>query len=161
LTTKAALDWRRSKIIELRSRGLSQVEIAQELQVSKSAITLDMQYLRKRAKDEITKYTTEHLPSQYQICLVALDSILKRTFDMIERSDDERIKLQAMELFKDTHTTKLELLSNATCIDNALEFIRSKQKQQHASSQEEKESIKATTDSTTITTTDEDKSAVF
>jgi hypothetical protein len=32
-----------------------------------------------------------------------------------------------MELFKDTHITKLELLSNATTIDSALNFIRSKQ----------------------------------
>lgn len=35
-----------------------------------------------------------------------------------------------MELFKDTHLVKLELLSNATTIDSALNYIRSKQQQQ-------------------------------
>jgi hypothetical protein len=35
-----------------------------------------------------------------------------------------------MELFKDTHLAKLELLSNATTIDSALHYIRSKQKEQ-------------------------------
>jgi hypothetical protein len=35
-----------------------------------------------------------------------------------------------MELFKDTHLVKLELLSNATTIDNALTYIRNKQQQQ-------------------------------
>jgi hypothetical protein len=35
-----------------------------------------------------------------------------------------------MELFKDTHLVKLELLSNATTIDSALNYIRSKQSQQ-------------------------------
>jgi hypothetical protein len=35
-----------------------------------------------------------------------------------------------MELFKDTHLVKLELLSNATTIDSALSYIRSKQQQQ-------------------------------
>jgi hypothetical protein len=35
-----------------------------------------------------------------------------------------------MELFKDTHLVKLELLSNATTIDSALNYIRNKQKQQ-------------------------------
>ena len=35
-----------------------------------------------------------------------------------------------MELFKDTHLVKLELLSNATTIDNALHYIRNKQQQQ-------------------------------
>ena len=34
-----------------------------------------------------------------------------------------------MELFKDTHLVKLELLSNATTIDSALQFIRTKQEQ--------------------------------
>jgi hypothetical protein len=34
-----------------------------------------------------------------------------------------------MELFKDTHLVKLELLSNATAIDSALNYIRSKQQQ--------------------------------
>jgi hypothetical protein len=36
-----------------------------------------------------------------------------------------------MELFKDTHLVKLELLSNATTIDNALNCIRSKQQERH------------------------------
>ena len=40
-------------------------------------------------------------------------------------------KLHAMELFKDTHLVKLELLFNATTIDSALNYIRSKQSQQH------------------------------
>ena len=48
----------------------------------------------------------------------------------METSDDNREKLQAMELFKDTHLVKLELLSNATTIDSALNYIRNKQQQQ-------------------------------
>ena len=36
-----------------------------------------------------------------------------------------------MELFKDTHLVKLELLSNATTIDSALNYIRNKQQEQH------------------------------
>jgi hypothetical protein len=35
-----------------------------------------------------------------------------------------------MELFKDTHLVKLKLLSNATTIDSALNYIRNKQQQQ-------------------------------
>src|SRR5919109_4377914 len=89
-----------------------------------------MQYLRKQAKQSIKEYVTEHLPEQYQICLTVLDTILKHAFDILETSDDNREKLQAMELFKDTHLVKLELLSNATTIDSALHYIRSKQQQE-------------------------------
>jgi hypothetical protein len=100
--------------------------------VSRASITSDIQYLHSQAKGTIKEYT-EHLPEQYQVCLTALDQIIKRAFEILETSDDNREKLQAMELFKDTHLIKLELLSNATTIDSALHYIRSKQhdEQQH------------------------------
>jgi hypothetical protein len=69
------------------------------------------------------------LPEQYQVYLCAFDTILKHAFEILETSDDNREKLQAMELFKDTHLVKLELLSNATTIDSALNYIRNKQQQ--------------------------------
>ena len=131
LTTKSEqLEWRRSKVIELRARGLSYMEIARELQVSKTVIGEDMQHLREHAKETIKEYVTEHLPEQYQVCLTALDTILKHAFEILQDSDNNREKLQAMEVFKDTHLVKLELLSNATTIDNALNHIRSKQQSQ-------------------------------
>ena len=89
-----------------------------------------MQYLRKQAKEAIKEYVTEHLPEQYQICLTALDTILKHSFEILQTSQDNREKLQAMELFKNTHLVKLELLSNATTIDSALNFIRNKQQEE-------------------------------
>ncbi|MFL6383374.1 MAG: hypothetical protein ACJ712_00195, partial [Nitrososphaeraceae archaeon] len=104
--------------------------IAHELQVSRASISSDIAYLRSQAKESIKEYVTEHLPEQYQVCLTALDAIIKRAFDILETSPDNKEKLQAMELFKDTHLVKLELLSNATTIDSALNYIRSKQEQQ-------------------------------
>jgi IS30 family transposase len=119
--------WRRSKIIELRGYGLSQTEIAKQLQVTDGTISLDMQYLREQAKASLKEYTTEALPMQYQICLSALDTVLQNAFVMMQKAEDNREKLHANELFKDTHLVKLELLSNATTIDLALEYVRSKQ----------------------------------
>jgi hypothetical protein len=106
---------------------LSYAEIARELKIPKTAVGEDMLYLRKRAKENIKEYVTEHLPEQYQVCLCALDTILKNAFVIMQKTEDNREKLAAMELFKDTHLVKLELLSNATTIDSALEYIRSKQ----------------------------------
>jgi hypothetical protein len=126
----AQIQWRRAKVVEMKARGLSQIEIARQLQVSDSAIGCDVQYLRQQAKETIKEYATDHLPEQYHICLVALDSIIKRASDIIETSEDNREKLQAMQMYRDTHQLKLELLSNATTIDSALNYIRSKQRQQ-------------------------------
>src|SRR5919199_6151519 len=92
----------------------------------------DIQYLRSQAKESIKEYTTEYLPEQYQVCLAALDTIIKRAFEISETSNDNREKLHAMQLYKDTHLVKLDLLSNATTIDSALNYIRSKpQEHQH------------------------------
>jgi len=130
--TKAdMLQWRRDKVIELRGIGLTYAEIAEKLQVSAAWIGTDVQYLREQAKENIKEYTTQHLPEQYQICLAALDVVLKNAFVIMAKSEDNREKLAAMELFKDTHLVKLELLSNATTIDHALEYVRSKQQLQH------------------------------
>ena len=68
-------------------------DIAHELQVSRTSITSDIAYIRNQAKESIKEYATDHLPEQYQVCLVALDSIIKRAFDLIETSDDNREKL--------------------------------------------------------------------
>jgi hypothetical protein len=110
------------------ARGMSQTEIAHELQVSRTLITSDIAYLRDQAKVTIEEYVTEHLLEQYHLCLCALDTILKHAYDILQGSDDNREKLQAMELFKDTHLVKLELLSNATTIDSALNYISKQQK---------------------------------
>jgi hypothetical protein len=130
LSTKSEqLEWRRSKVVEMRAGGMSQIEMARELQVSRASISSDIQYLGNKAKESIKEYVTEHLPEQYQVCLSALDTILKHAFQILQTSEDNREKLQAMELFKDTHLVKLELLSNATTIDSALNYIRNKQQQ--------------------------------
>ena len=112
-----------------------------------------MQYLRKQAKEAIKEYVTEHLPEQYQICLTALHTILKHSFEILQTSQDNREKLQAMELFKDTHLVKLELLSNATTIDSALNFIRNKQQEEQQKGIATDLAAATTTTNTTIATT--------
>ena len=96
LSTKSEqLEWHRSKVVEMRARGLSYAEIAQQLQVSRASIGSDVQYLREQAKGTIKEYAADHLPEQYQVCLTALDAIIKRAFDIIATSEDNREKPQA------------------------------------------------------------------
>ena len=85
MSTKSdQLEWRRSKVVEMRARGLSLGEIARELQVSRASISSDMQYLRSQAKESIREYVTEHLPEQYQVCLSALNTVLKHAFEILQ-----------------------------------------------------------------------------
>jgi transcriptional regulator len=95
LSTKSEqLEWRRSKVTELRAIGLSYTEIAQQLQVSRALIGSDLQYIREQAKQSIKEYTTEYLREQYQICLTALDTILKHAYEILQDSHDNRERMR-------------------------------------------------------------------
>jgi len=97
LSTKSEqLEWRRSKVVEMRARGMSQIEIAHELQVSKQSISSDVQYLCSQAKESIREYTTEYLPEQYQVCLSALDTILKHAYEILEKSENASFRFDAL-----------------------------------------------------------------
>jgi Trp operon repressor len=50
------LEWRRDKVQELCSKGYSQREISQTLQVGLATVNRDISYLRNQAKANIKKY---------------------------------------------------------------------------------------------------------
>jgi len=56
------VQWRRDKVQELCSKGYSQREICQILQVGLATVNRDISYLRNQAKTNIKKYTGERLP---------------------------------------------------------------------------------------------------
>jgi hypothetical protein len=62
---------------------MTQVEIAHELQVSRSSITCDIAYLTSQAKDSIKEYVTENSPEQYPLCLSILDTIIIHVFEIL------------------------------------------------------------------------------
>ena len=66
-TKSEQVEWRRYKVIEMRASGMTHQEIAHELQVSRTSITSDIQYLRSQAKESIKECTTEYLTEQYQV----------------------------------------------------------------------------------------------
>jgi hypothetical protein len=79
----------------------------------------------------------------------------------LETSPDNREKLQAMELFKDTHLVKLELLSNATTIDSALSYIRNKQQLQQQTLQQQQQQNGLPLDSTSATASNNGRQTIF
>jgi predicted transcriptional regulator len=126
LSTKVEqLEWRRSKVIELRARGLSQTEIARELQVSKASISLDMQYLREQAKGTIKEYATDHLPQQYQVCLVALDMILSHAYEILQTFPFVISVIMVLSKHVDTNTQ----LQKSLRINKLIEKLRHKYSQ--------------------------------
>jgi orotate phosphoribosyltransferase-like protein len=87
-TKSEEIQWRRAKILELKSQGLDQREIAHVLQVSPTTITFDLQYLRKEARETVREYTTEQLPFQLKISIVAVQNAMKQYWDISQKAQD-------------------------------------------------------------------------
>ncbi len=123
MSSKTQVEWRRAKVLEMISKGNSQTEIAGILQVDLSIISRDVSYIRQQAKQNIKKYIDERLPKEYEKCLVGLTSILKEAWNTATNAEDKREKIQALSLAKACYAMKLELLTNATVVDDAIRFV--------------------------------------
>lgn len=121
------LEWRRAKVLELMSKGESNhSEIARILQVDRSTKCRDVDYLRQQAKENIARYVDERLPEEYEKCLVGLNSILKEAWTMSQTDDSVKgDKIKALALAKECYAMKLELLTNARVVDDAIRFVAS------------------------------------
>jgi predicted transcriptional regulator len=120
---KDRIDWRRSKVQELSSQGHSQRDIAQMLQVSNGTVNKDLFILRQQAKSNIKRYIDERLPEEYEKCLVGLTAITKEAWNTAQDTEDKREKIQALSLAKECYSMKLDLLTNATVVDDAIRFV--------------------------------------
>ena len=130
------LQWRRDKIQELCSKGYNQRGISQILQIGLATVNRDIMYLRNQAKANIRRYIDERLPEEYEKCLVGLNAITKEAWNTAQQTEDKREKIQALSLVKECYGMKLELLTNATVVDDAIRFVASsKQKGYHQQQQ--------------------------
>src|SRR5689334_15977201 len=84
----------------------------------------------------IKRYIDERLPEEYEKCLVGLTAITKEAWNTADHTEDKREKLQALSLAKECYSMKLELLTNATVVDDAIRFVSQKSKEKIKSSSE-------------------------
>jgi DeoR/GlpR family transcriptional regulator of sugar metabolism len=114
--------------LELASQGYNQSEISRILQISQPTINRDLSYLRQQGKHNIKRYINERLPEEYEKCLVGLTAITKEAWNTAQQTEDKREKIQALSLAKECYSMKLDLLTNATVVDDAIRFVSQKSK---------------------------------
>ena len=86
-------------------------------------------YLRNQAKSNIKRYIDERLPEGYEKCLVGLTAILREAWATSQQAYDKREKIQALSLAKECYSMKLDLLTNATVVDDAIRFVSTMSKE--------------------------------
>jgi hypothetical protein len=57
--------------------------------------------------------------------LVGLTAILREAWNAAQSTEDKREKIQALSLAKERYSMKLDLLTNATVVDDAIRFVSS------------------------------------
>jgi hypothetical protein len=118
---------RRQSTRALDQRVQPKREISQVLQVGLATVNRDISYLRNQAKTNIKRYIDARLPEEYKKCLVGLAAITKEAWNSAQSTQDKREKIQALSLAKECYSMKLELLTNATVVDDAIRFVLSQQ----------------------------------
>ena len=92
--------------------------------MSTATINSDIQYLRQEAKENIRRCIDEKLPFEYHNCLVGLDAIVCKMSDIVNNAEsDSRDILQATNVKMQAYAMKIDLLSNATVIEKAIQFV--------------------------------------
>ncbi len=134
MSTKMQVEWRRRQVLELSSKGQSQTEIGRTLQISESTISRDLDYLRTQSRHNIKRYVDETLLEEYEKCLVGLNAITKEAWTTAHNAEDKREKIQALSLAKECYSIKLDLLTNATVVDDAIRFVSQESKDSLGSS---------------------------
>jgi hypothetical protein len=118
------LQWRRNKVLELSSQGRNQHQIASILQVGLGTVNRDIQHLKRLAKANISKYINETLPLKYETCLIGLNAILASTWNIANNPhSNERNRLQAISVSMQAYSMKIDLLTNATVVERAVQFV--------------------------------------
>jgi predicted transcriptional regulator len=124
--TKERIEWRRTKVNELVVKGFSQVEIARMLQISEPTISRDIEYLRESANETIRNHIQKKLPYEYTKCISGLEEIIKEGWQIAINADkkgDSKEKLQSLSLIKDTYNTKMDLLTNASLLQDSIKYV--------------------------------------
>jgi hypothetical protein len=134
-TKSEEIEWRRAKILELKSQGLDHREISQILHLSPTTITFDLQYLRKEARKTIREYTTEQLPLQLRIFMVANQNAIKQYWDISQKAQDNKEKIQALEHYLECHQQLWTLLYGGE--DHMVRFDKSMPPQKYQIKEDE------------------------
>jgi predicted transcriptional regulator len=123
------IEWRRSKVLELSSEGYSQREIAQKLQIGKSAVNRDLLFLRNQARENLQHHIHDRIPEEYQNCMIGMKRNLRQTLEIAEAASDPKTKLQARAIANDCYRYIMDLCTNAGIVSDALKFVERKKEQ--------------------------------
>ena len=106
---------RREKVHAMLSQGLSETEIAKQLNVDQSTICRDVKAIKRESQKTIQSIVDDVLPFEFGKSLLSLNRIIKDCCIIVNDNNGKwtnKDKINAMKLVKDTERTRFEILKN-------------------------------------------------
>jgi hypothetical protein len=85
-----------------------------------------MAHLRHRARENLKRHIHQTIPEEYQKACNTLNQVLRMTWGIISKTEDEKTRLQALSLINDLNKYRTELVTNGVIVNDALRIVQSK-----------------------------------
>jgi IS30 family transposase len=124
---RSAIEWRRGIVLQRLSQGWSQQEIANELQLHQSTISLDCQWLRETSRQNLQTQIEERIPQQYAECHMGYKTILKMAYQIANDPNSKKSEvLQSLGLISDVYGKLMDLSTDGKTLEQAISWIDKK-----------------------------------
>ena len=105
---------RLAKVLMLHSKGFSQSEIAQKMNVNQSTVSRDLDEIRKTARSSLDLYVKEEVPNEFQIYISGLNQIIKNLWEIVEDKQNPKISIKdrtyVLSLLMQCYSKRIEML---------------------------------------------------
>jgi hypothetical protein len=91
--------------------------------MDKSVISRDIAHLRHRARENLKRHIHQTIPEEYQKACNTLNQVLRMTWAIVSKREDEKTRLQALVLINDVNKYRTELVTNGVIVNDALLIV--------------------------------------
>jgi predicted transcriptional regulator len=114
------IELRRSKVLSLLAKGHQQQDIAKTLGVAPSTISVDVQFLKETAVDELQHHISEIVPFHYKIVMQGYRDILLAASSVVQNTVEDKTKISALGLMASIYDRILAVDTNGPTIGAAV-----------------------------------------
>jgi IS30 family transposase len=122
--TKDMIGWRRDFVLQKLSKGWSQTQISKELKLHPATISLDVQFLREQAQQDLQIHIKETIPFEFKKSKQAISDLILKANEILEKTKDEKIQMQIINTLANLHAANMSLNSEGNIIQQAYDKVQ-------------------------------------
>ena len=105
---------RLAKVLTFHSKGYSQSEIANKLNVNQSTVSRYLTEIRNKARSSLDLYAKAEIPNEFQIYISGFNQIIKNLWEIVEDKQNTKISIKdrtyVLSLLMQCYSRRIEML---------------------------------------------------